>query len=132
MPSSSWNERMNGQPRQIEVTVNGKAAVVRFVRTECLLISRNPRQDVGEDLRALIDRDHHSLIVIDFGNPDIQWLSRAFQAVLVLLHHRLSKVNGALRLCNVPEKIMEQFQVNKLVMVFNVYPTLELALQSDA
>jgi hypothetical protein len=115
----------------IEVTVMGEAAVVRFRRSEYLMLHFDPRQDVRKDLLALVDTDHHSLIVLDFGNPDIKWLSGAFQAILVRLHFGLSKTNGALKLCNVPEAIIEQFQVNQLVKFFKIYPNLEAALTSD-
>jgi anti-anti-sigma regulatory factor len=117
---------------QIEVTVMGEAAVVRFRRTECLMSSLNPREDVGEDLFTLVDTDHYSLIVLDFENPDIHWLSCAFEALLVTLHRRLFKANVVLKLCNVPEPVMQQFQVNQLVKYFNIYPNLEAALHSDA
>ena len=123
---------MTSKSPQIEVTVMGDAAVVRFRRTDCLLGSLNPRQEVGEDLFALVDADRYSSIVLDFENPDIQWLSAAFQGLLLVLHRRLFNVNGALKLCNVPEAIMEQFQVNQLVKVFNIYPNLEAALKLDA
>ena len=123
---------MTSKSPLIEVTVMGEAAIVRFRRTECLMWHLDPRQDVGKDVFALVDTDHHSLIVLDFGNPDIKWLSGAFQAILVRLHHRLFKANGVLKLCNVPEAIMEQFQVNQLVKVFKIYPNLEAALKSDA
>ena len=123
---------MTKEPPLIEVTVMGEAAVVRFRRTECLMLHFDPRQDVGKDLFALVDTDHHSLIILDFGNPDIKWLSGAFQSILVGLHRRLSKSNGVLKLCNVPEAIMEQFQANQLIKVFKIYPDLEAALKSDA
>jgi anti-anti-sigma regulatory factor len=117
---------------QIEVTEIGGTAVVRLRRTEFLMSSVSPRQDVGEDLFSLVYTDHHSLIVLDFENPDIHWLSGAFQALLVTLHHRLFKANGVLKLCNVPASIMEQFQVNQLVKYFNIYPDLEAALKRNA
>jgi anti-anti-sigma regulatory factor len=117
---------------QIEVTVMVEAAVVRFRRTECLMWHFDPRQDFEKDLFTLVDTDHHSLVVLDFGNPDIKWLSGAFQLILVGLHRRLSKANGVLKLCNVPEAIMEQFQANQLIKVFKIYPNLEAALKSDA
>ena len=109
----------------------GEAAVVRFRRTECLMLHLDPRQDVGKDLFALVDTDRHSLVVLDLGNPDIKWLSGAFQAILVGLHYRLFKANGVLKLCNVPEAIMKQFQGSQLVKVFKIYPNLEAALNSD-
>ena len=117
---------------QIEVTVIGEAAVVRFSCTECLMLSRHPRQDVGEDLFKLVDTDHYSLIILNFENPDIHWLSGAFQALLVTLHRRLFKANGVLKLCNVPASIMEQFQVNQLAKYLNIYPNLEAALKRNA
>ena len=123
---------MASKSGQIEVTVMGEAAVVRFRRTECLMWSLDPRQDLGEDLIALVDKDHYSLIVIDFDNPEIHWLSGAAQGSLVVLHRRLFKANGVLKLCNVPETIMEVFRVNRLIDVFNIYPDLEAALKSDS
>jgi anti-anti-sigma regulatory factor len=117
---------------QIEVTVMGEAAVVCFRRTECVLLSRNPRSDVGEELFALVDRQKYSVIVIDLSNPGIHQLSGAFQALLVTLHRRLGKANMALKLCNLPPTMMEQFRMNRLVEVFNIYPNLEAALKSNA
>jgi anti-anti-sigma regulatory factor len=115
---------------QLEVTVMAKAAVVRFRRTECLMLHLDPGQDIGKELFALVDTDHHSLVVLDFGNPDIR-LCSAFQLILVGLHRRLFKANGILKLCNVPEAIMKQFQGSQLVKVFKIYPNLEAALKSD-
>jgi anti-anti-sigma regulatory factor len=115
----------------IEFTVMGEAAVVHFRRAECLMQHLDPRHDVGKDLFTLVDTDHHSLIVLDFGNPDIKWLSGGFQGILVRLHCRLYKANGPLKLCNLPEAVMEQFQVNQLVKFFKIYPNLEAALKSD-
>ena len=93
-------------------------------------MSLDPRRDIGEDLFALVDADHYSLVV-DFDNPDIHWLSCAFEALLVDLHRRLFKANGVLKLCNVREAIMEQFQVNQLSKLFKIYPSLEAALNSE-
>jgi hypothetical protein len=76
------------------------------------MLHLDPRQDVGKDLFTLVDTDHYSVIVLDFENPDIKWLSGAFQAILVRLHCQLLKANGVLKLCNVQEEIMEQFQLN--------------------
>jgi anti-anti-sigma regulatory factor len=122
---------MAKKPSQIEVTVTGEAAIVRFRSAGCLMSSLDPRRDVGEDLFALADAKLCSVIVLDFENPDIHWLSGAFQALLVNLHHRLFKANGVLKLCNVPDPIMEQFQVNQLSKLFKIYPNLEGALKLD-
>ena len=125
------NQGMTSKLPLIEVTLMGEAAVVHFRRAECLMLHLDPRQNVREDQFALVDTDHYSLIVLDFGNPDIKWLSGAFQLILVGLHRRLSKANGGLKLCNVPQAIMEQFQANQLIKVFKIYSSLEAALKSD-
>jgi anti-anti-sigma regulatory factor len=122
---------MTTEPSQIEVTVMEGAAVVRFRRAACLMRHLDPRDHLDEDLLTLVNTDHHSLVVLDFGNPDIKFLAGAFQALLVRLHYRLFKANGVLTLCGVPEAIMQQFQVNQLVKVFHIYPNLEAALKSD-
>jgi hypothetical protein len=116
---------------QIEVTVMGEAAVVCFRRTECVLWGLDPGSDVGEELFALVEGQKYSVIVVDFSNPDIHRLSGAFQALLVTLHMRLVKANMALKLCNLPPTMMEQFRMNRLVEVFNIYKNLEAALNSN-
>jgi anti-anti-sigma regulatory factor len=122
---------MTSKSGKIEVTVMGEAAVVRFRRTECQTWSLHPWQDVEEDLYALVDRDHYSVIVIDFENKDLRWVSGAFYSMLVGLHRRSFKATGVLKLCNVPETIMERFREYRFVEVFNIYPNLEAALKSD-
>jgi anti-anti-sigma regulatory factor len=122
---------MTNKSPLIEVTVMGQAAVVRFLRAECLTRHVDPRQNVGKELFALVDLDHFSKVVLDFGNLDIQWLSGAFHGIMARLHRRLFLANGALMLCNLPEAIMEKFQANQLTKFFKIYPTLEAALKSD-
>jgi anti-anti-sigma regulatory factor len=122
---------MTDEVSQIVVSVMGEAAVVRFRRTECLLQSRNPREDVGNELVALVEKDHYSLIIIDFDNPDILWLSAAFLGLLVLLRHRIIKANGVLKLCHLPDAMRAQLRTSRLDEVFNIYPNVEAALNSD-
>ena len=57
---------MTSKSRQIEVALMGEPVVMRHRRTECLMSSLTPRQDVGEDLFTLVDTDHDSLVVLDF------------------------------------------------------------------
>jgi hypothetical protein len=90
----AWSVRMTVKGSHIEVTVVGQAAVVRFKRTECVMTSLDPRSDVGAELCALTDMGKHSVIVIDLSNPDIHWLSCAFEGLLVVLHRRLSSETG--------------------------------------
>jgi anti-anti-sigma regulatory factor len=122
---------MTDEMSQIVVTVMGEAAVVRFRRTECLLVSRNPRKDVGNDLLALVEKDHYSLIIIDFDNPDILWLSATFLGLLVALRGRMIKAKCVLKLCHLPDAVKEQFRTSRLDKVFNIYPDVEAALNSD-
>ena len=122
---------MTDEMSQIVVSFVGKAAIVRFRRTECLLESRNPREDVGNDLIALVENDHYSLIIIDFDDPGIRWLSATFLALLVLLRHRTIKANAVLKLCHLPDPMLEQFRTSRLEEVFNIYPNVESALNSD-
>jgi hypothetical protein len=71
------------------------------------------------------------VIVIDFENKDLRWVSGAFYSMLVGLHRRSFKATGVLKLCNVPETIMERFREYRFVDMFNIYPNLEAALKSD-
>jgi anti-anti-sigma regulatory factor len=122
---------MTDEMSQIEVTAKGEAAVVRFRRIECLLDSRNPRKDVGNDLLALFEKDHYSLIIIDFDNPDILWLSATFLGLLVALRGRMIKEKSVLKLCHLPDAVKEQFRTSRLDKVFNIYPNVEAALSAD-
>ncbi len=123
---------MTSKSGQIEVTVTGKAAVVRFRFSEWFMWLIDPSQNLREDLDVLVASDQYSVIVIDFDNSDIHALSGAFHGLLVNLHRRLLKANKELKLCNVPETIMAEFRGNQLVKLLSIYPSLEEALQSDA
>jgi hypothetical protein len=70
---------MTSKSPQIEVTVMGEAAVVRFKRTDCLMLNLDPRQDIGEDLFALVDTDHHSSTDSEWDNTQLDpWVSTQF------------------------------------------------------
>jgi anti-anti-sigma regulatory factor len=117
------------EPSQIEVTVIGEAAVIRFTRTDGLMSHGELNREFREELFTFVDSGRHSVIALDFGNPDIHWLSGASYAVLVSLHHRLFKANRVLKLCNVPDMVMTKFQDSQLVKYFNIYPDVETALK---
>ena len=85
----------------------------------------DPRQDVGKTDSPLLIPTDHSLIVLDFENPDIKWLSGAFQAILVRSHFKLFNTNGA------PQALQRARSHNQAVpgqsacQGFNIYLNLE-------
>jgi len=86
--------------------------------------------DVGE-----LDEKFHALlgegwkkVILDLGKT--AWVCSS--GIAILLHHRskFQKIGGNLKLANLTEKIQQIIALTKLTLVFEVYDTLEAALES--
>jgi len=86
--------------------------------------------DVGEldeKLYALLGKERKKAI-IDLGKT--AWISSS--AIYVLLNHNIKfkEIGGNLKLANLTKKIQEIIAITKLALVFEVYDTLDAALDS--
>jgi len=86
--------------------------------------------DVGEldeKLYSLLGKQEKK-VVIDLGKTD--WISSSGIAILIHHHNKFKESGGSLRLANLTKKIQEIIVITKLTLVFDVYDTLEDALES--
>ncbi len=87
-------------------------------------------RDVGE-----LDEKFYSLlgkkqkkVILDLGKTD--WI--ASSGISILIHHytKFKEIGGNLKLANLTRKIQEIIVITKLTLIFEVYDTLETALDS--
>jgi len=89
-----------------------------------------PGPDVGEldeKLYALLGKGQKK-VIIDLGKTP--WIGSS--AISILLHHytKFKEIGGNLKLANLTKKIQEIIVITKLTLVFDVYDSLEAALDS--
>lgn len=89
-----------------------------------------PGPDVGaldEKLFALLGK-RQKKVIIDLGKTE--WLCSS--ALSILLHHncKFREIGANLKLANLTKKIQEIIAIAKLVLVFDVYDSLQAALDS--
>ncbi len=83
--------------------------------------------DFEEKLIAAIDNGETSVIV-DF--VELDYISSSGLRVLLVGAKKLKSMNGMIGLCNLKSHIKEVFEIAGFLPVFNVFDTLEEALNS--
>ena len=84
--------------------------------------------DETDDLRnALAQEADAELLLVDLA--DVRYLNSTALGVLIASHTTLAKKGGRMGLCNISKSIENLFVITKLVLVFNVYGTLEEGLE---
>jgi anti-sigma B factor antagonist len=86
--------------------------------------------DVGEldgELYALLEKGQRK-VIIDLGKTP--WIYSS--SISILIHHytKFREVSGNLKLANLTKKTLQIVSMTKLILVFEVYDTLEEALDS--
>ena len=86
--------------------------------------------DVGEldeALYALLEKGQKE-VIIDLGKTP--WIYSS--SISILIHHytKFREVGGNLKLANLTNRTLQIMSMTKLVLVFEVYDTLEAALES--
>src|SRR4030042_5553608 len=78
--------------------------------------------NTSPELRKAFDgfmKNNVKNVVIDFSA--VPYIDSSGLATLIELFQRLKKVNGKMRICCVPEKVRNVFEVTKLHKIFEVY-----------
>lgn len=89
-----------------------------------------PGSDIGEldeKLYAQLQKGQKK-VIIDLGKT--VWFGSS--GISILLHHncKFKEIGGNLKLANLTKKIQQIITVTKLTLIFDVYDTLEAALES--
>lgn len=82
-----------------------------------------------QKIRSLGESGNRNLI-INLG--ETQHLNSTALGVLIAAHSNYVKRGGQMKLCSVDKRIENIFVITKLSLVFDVYPTEELAIASFA
>lgn len=80
-----------------------------------------------EKIRALMSIQK-KLIILNLGN--ITFIDSAGNGTVVAAHHSVKSQGGVLKLCHLPIKLQEVWQINRLLTVFDTYDTEADAIKS--
>jgi anti-sigma B factor antagonist len=86
--------------------------------------------DETDELRNALAKETENetkLLLVDL--EDVKYLNSTALGVLISAHTHISKREGKIGLCNISKSIENIFVITKLVLVFNIYDTLEEGLQ---
>ncbi|MBN3041139.1 MAG: STAS domain-containing protein [Candidatus Omnitrophica bacterium] len=86
--------------------------------------------NTSPDLRKAFEefsRQNIKKIIIDF--EQVPYIDSSGLATLIELFQRMKKIDGKLRICSVPEKVKNVFEVTKLHKLFEIYDDQESALE---
>jgi len=102
-------------------------------RGECTLckIEGEINLSTSPELRKAFDdfiRNSMKKIVVDFSG--VPYVDSSGLATLIELLQRLKKINGALRICCVPEKVKNVFEITKLHKLFEIFDDQASALEN--
>ena len=83
--------------------------------------------ELDEKLYALLGKVQEK-VILDMHKTD--WI--ASSGIAILLHHytKFKEISGNLKLAGLTKKIQQIIVITKLTLVFDVYDTLEAALDS--
>lgn len=82
-------------------------------------------QQIGEELRALVDGEQKPKLLINFAEVD--HLSSAALGMLITVNNRIRAAQGQLRLSNIDPQIYQVFVITKLNKLFEIHDTAEKA-----
>jgi len=102
----------------------GDVGVVRFLTSQVL--DEMNVQQLGEELRQLVDKQYLVKIVINFER--VKFLSSAVLGKLISLHKRLAKEKGRLALCCINKDVRQVFKITRLDKLIPIFDTEDAAL----
>ncbi len=86
-------------------------------------------EELEQTIKSLAEGGNKALIV---NLADTQHLNSTALGVLISAHSNYVRRGGQMKLCAVDKKIENIFVITKLSLVFDVYPTEDLAVASFA
>lgn len=86
--------------------------------------------DETDQLRTLLNRlaeEKKAALIIDLEK--VTYLNSTALGVLISTHANFTKRNSKVALCNISKNIENIFVITKLTLVFDIYPTVDDAIQ---
>jgi anti-sigma B factor antagonist len=110
----------------VKIRHEGDVAVVQFADRK--ILEELSIQEIGEELRGLVEKDPNARLLLDFGNVD--HLASAALGMLVTLHKQVQERGGALKLANINRQIFQVFKITRLNQMLDIYDDTDEALAS--
>jgi anti-sigma B factor antagonist len=112
--------------RRIQTNDVGGVTVVTFLDRKILDAANI--QELGDELFALVEKDGHKKVLLDFGGVD--FLSSAALNKLIVLEKRSKTAAGLVKLCNLKPEIQEVFVITRLNQLFDIRDSVDAAMKA--
>ena len=113
----------------ISVEYAGNATIVRF--TDEKILEEKDIKALADSILPIIESASGRInLILDFGN--VRFLSSAVLGLLIRISKRIYECEGQLRLCNISPKIYEIFKITRLTKTFDIYESIEGAIEDLA
>ena len=103
---------------------HGKVLVVYF--TESRILNQTTIQQIGAELEKMANRAEWGKLLLNFS--DVRFMSSAMLGKLIKLNKKCKQENTHLKLCCIPEEIMEVFKLMRLHKIMYFYQDENKAL----
>lgn len=113
------------KPR-ISVQYDKNATIVAF--TDEKILEETDIKALQESIMSVIEQAELINLILDFEN--VQFLSSAVLGLLIRIGKRIYEHGGQLKLCNINPKIYEIFKITRLTKTFDIYKSLDGAVES--
>jgi anti-sigma B factor antagonist len=80
-----------------------------------------------EEIKEIIESGHTN-IVLDFNG--VPWINSTGLGILISGYHAVKAAGGALKICNVKERVLSIFYISQLEKIFEVHETRDAAVAS--
>lgn len=97
-------------------TIDG-VTVVSFVDSK--IVADEAIQEVGDQLYALVEKDGHKQLLLNFGN--VQYLSSAALGKLINMKKKVGAAGGKMKLCCIHPELKVVFKITRLDQVFEIF-----------
>jgi anti-sigma B factor antagonist len=110
----------------ISVGYAGNATIVRF--TDEKILEEKDIKALQNSIMPIVESASGRInLILDFGN--VRFLSSAVLGLLIRISKRIYECEGQLRLCNINPKIYEIFKITRLTKTFDIYESIEGAIE---
>lgn len=117
---------MTSAASRLRILEHNGVVTIEFIDRN-ILDEANIKQ-IGEEISQIVDAQVQPKILISFANVD--HLSSSALGTLITINNKITAKDGQLRLAEIDERIQQIFQITKLDRVFQIYQSIEQALQS--
>ena len=115
---------MLSKPFKLESS--GDVGVVELL--DRALVEAASLQQLGVELRRLIAKGNHHLLIIDFAN--VQFLGSAALGVLVSLRQEMEYQKGRIEVCGLRKELLQVLRFSQLDRLFTLHENREAALKA--